>query len=50
MLYVRMILNYLFILVPNGLNERSDESRKPPTLFEDALVLTGGFVQPFLIG
>jgi hypothetical protein len=38
----------LFILVPNGLIERNDESRKPPTLFEDALVLTGKLVNPIL--
>jgi hypothetical protein len=48
MFYVRMILHYLFILVPNGLNGKNDESRKPPTSFEDALVLTGTFVYSIL--
>jgi len=44
MLYIRLLLHYLFILVPNGLNGRNDESRKTPTFFEDALVLTGKYV------
>ena len=44
MFYIHMLLRDLFILVPNGLNGRNDESRKPPTFFEDALVLTGKFV------
>ena len=30
--------------VPNGLSELNYESRKPPTDFEDAIVLTGKFV------
>jgi hypothetical protein len=44
MFYVHLLLHYLFILVPNGLSGRNVESRKPPTFFEDALVLTGKFV------
>ena len=43
-IYVRTLLNYLFVLVPNGPKGRNDESRKPPTFFEDAIVLTGRFV------
>ena len=50
MLHIRKLLHYLFILVPKGLNERNDESRKPPTYFEDAIVLTGTSVKPRLSG